>query len=105
MINHQKRTPYHLEANGTVEAFNKILEHALTKVCNVLHDDWDQCIPTVSWDYRTICKRMTKGTLFRLVYRKEAVKLLGFVVPSLRVDHTTQMTDDQSLQHRLDELT
>jgi transposase InsO family protein len=34
-IQHRKRTPYHLQENGTMEAFNKILENALTKVCNV----------------------------------------------------------------------
>jgi hypothetical protein len=39
-----------------------------------------------------------------LVYGKEAVMPLEFVVPSLRIVVTTQMSDDQALQRQLDEL-
>ena len=67
-IQHKKSTPYHLQANGTLETFNKVLEHALTKVCNANRDDWDFKIPAVLWAYCTTCKWLTGKTPFRLVY-------------------------------------
>jgi hypothetical protein len=47
---------------------------------------------------------LTKHTPFRLVYGKEVIMPLEFVVPSLRISLATQMFDDQSLQKQLDEL-
>jgi transposase InsO family protein len=53
LIQHHKSSPYHPQANGIVEAFNKIWERGLTKICCTNCEDWDDIFPVVLWAYMT----------------------------------------------------
>jgi hypothetical protein len=90
--------------NGTVEAFNKILETTLTKICSVNMDDWDSRVPTILWANRTTCKKMTMQTPFKLVYGLEAVVLMEYLVPILRIAAFIDMNETGIVQERLAQL-
>lgn len=92
-VYHQKRTPYHPQANGKVEAFNKILENTLTKICNMQQNDWDVHVPAMLWAYKTTCQNLTRHTPFRLVYIVEVVMPMEYIMPSLCIESFTGMAD------------
>ena len=103
-VHHHKRTPYHPQTNDTVEAFKKILENALSKIYNINRDEWDLKVLALLWAYRMTCKNLIGHTPFKLVYGQEAVVPLEFLVPSLRVETITQMTERGTVQERLNQL-
>ena len=100
-MQHRKNTPYHSQENGTVEAFNKILETALTNVCNTNRDDWDLKILVVLWAYHTTCKRLTGQTPFKLVYGKEEVMPMEYIIPILCIAAVTVMDDEAPLEEHV----
>lgn len=102
MIQHHKNTPYHLQANRSIEAFNKILEKGLTKVCFSNKNDWDEWVPTTLWTYRTIVERLNRYGMFKLVYGREVVPT-NFIVLNIFISYTTRMSKDESLPNRVNE--
>ena len=73
----------------------------MTKVCNVDRSDWDVHIPSVLWAYQTACKKLTGKTLFRMVYGKEAVMPMEYIVPSLRISTFTNMVEPDFMEEWL----
>jgi len=98
---HQKITPYHPQANRMVEAFNKIMENALTKICNENRNDWDVRITIFLWDYQITCKKLTRQKLFMLVYGQEAVMPMEYIMPNLRIVAVIEMTDWDTMEEHL----
>jgi hypothetical protein len=87
-----------------VEVFNKILDHALTKICNVNQYDWDLRIPTIIWVYWNTCKKLIEHTPFRLEYNQEAITPMEFNVSSLRIVAMTELTEFGAVEKILSEL-
>lgn len=88
-------------ANGQVEATNKIIVAILHKTCEVERKDWEEQIPTVAWEYRTMYKATTGNTPFHLMYGQEVTMPMEHIVPSLWVAIQNRLGDEESLKERL----
>ncbi|KAL2517730.1 Uncharacterized protein Adt_13977 [Abeliophyllum distichum] len=78
-------TRNHPQANGQVEAVNKIIKHTLKTSLDELKRAWTEELPSVLWSYRTICRSSTGETPFLLAFGTEAIIPIDLDLPSFRV--------------------
>ena len=70
---HENSTPYYPQANGQVEAINKVLKMMLRRMVGDHKSNWHHILFSVLWAYRNSVKIATGFTPFQLVYGLEAV--------------------------------
>eukprot|EP00253_Pinus_taeda_P014229 PITA_14229 len=83
--------------------------HFLNETINTLtkefqRNEWDLHVLVVLWAYRTTCKKLMGQTPFQLVYGAEVVMSMEYIIPSLRIEVLTGMTDREALEERLTQL-
>ena len=97
--------PHHLhQANGATGAFNKTLGKILNKTVTRNRRDWHDHLFESLWAYRVTVRTPTQATPFSLIYGSEAVLPLEVQLPSLRVAIQDEVTQDEQVQLRFQEL-
>ena len=54
--------------------------------------------------YRTTCKRVTGKAPFKLLYGKEAVMTMQYIIPSIRIVAIIGMSDEREIKERMTHL-
>jgi transposase InsO family protein len=82
---HENSTPYYPQANGQVEAINKVLITMLQRMIGIHKKIWHTMLFSTLWAYRTSINSATGFTPFRLVYGLEAILPIECEIPSLKL--------------------
>lgn len=81
-VRHKFITPYHSEANGLIERFNRTVVSMLTKFVNASRNDWDKYLCQVTFAYNTTIQSTTKFTPFEVLYGRTPHLPYDYPMPS-----------------------
>jgi hypothetical protein len=84
-LRHDNSTPYYPQANGQVEAINKVLITMLRWMIGIHKKTWHTMLFSALWAYQTSVKSATGFTPFRLIYGVESILPIEFEIPSLNL--------------------
>jgi hypothetical protein len=84
-LRHEKSTPYYPQANGQVEAINKVLITMLRRMIGIHKTSFHTMLFSALWAYWTSVKSTTGFTPFRLVYGLESILPIECEIPSLKL--------------------
>lgn len=92
----------HPQANGQVEATNKILLNALKKRLGAHKGDWVDELLEVLWAYQTTIKTPTGGMPFTLTYETKVVVPVKVGMPTYRIQHFHLICNNEHLKENQD---
>eukprot|EP00253_Pinus_taeda_P032089 PITA_32089 len=84
-LSHDNSTPYYPQANGQVEAINKVLKRILQRMIGVHKRSWHLILYSALWAYQTLVRNVTEFTPFQLVYGLEAILPIQCEISSLKL--------------------
>jgi len=94
----------HPQANGQVEAVNKVIKSTVKMQLEKAECGWVNKLPFALWAYRTTHKTATGHTLFSLAYGSKAMIPIELEVPTHRRIHFNQAQNEWLLLEALDQL-
>ncbi|XP_075100028.1 uncharacterized protein LOC142176391 [Nicotiana tabacum] len=97
-------TPYHPNANGQAESFNKVILNILKKKLKEAKGLWPKRLPEVLWAYRTMPNPSTGENPYSLVYGTDAVIPVEVGEPILIYSNISGADNDESRLQDLDEV-
>lgn len=101
-INKNFSSVAHLQANGQVEAVNKIIKVTLKWRLDRYKGKWIEELPKVLWAYRTTARTTTGETPFSLAYRMEVVLPVKLELPTSQVSCFEEARNDELMSFELD---
>eukprot|EP00253_Pinus_taeda_P002991 PITA_02991 len=84
-LSHDNSTPYYPQANGQVQAINKVLKCLLQRMIGIPKRSWHLILYSALWAYRTSVSNETGFTPFQLVYGLEAILPIQCEIASLKL--------------------
>jgi len=84
-LSHDSSTPYYPQANGQVEAINKVLKRVLQRMIEIHKRNLHLILYSALWAYRTSVRNATGFTPFQLVYGLKVVLPIQCEISSLKL--------------------
>nr|XP_025611703.1 uncharacterized protein LOC112705028 [Arachis hypogaea] len=97
-------TPYYPQANGQLEAANKILISLIKKHIGNRSRTWHETLSQVLWAYQNSPRGSTSTSPYKLVYGHDAVLPLEINLNILRVSKQNNLPVDDYWNAMFDEL-
>ncbi|XP_050876479.1 uncharacterized protein LOC127080191 [Lathyrus oleraceus] len=97
-------TPYYAQANGQVEAANKVIISLIKKHIGQKPRNWHKTLDQALWACRTSPKEATGTTPFRLTYGHDAVLPVEIQVQTVRIQRQCEIHSEDYWSMMTDEL-